>query len=192
MNIRRCVRASQALAVVLAAHGSLATAQQTPAVSPSDTQNWTDEEVIVLSPFEVTTTQDKGYKATNATSGTRLNTPIKDVPLNLEVITNDFLRDTGAKSLREGLRYSAGVVLESQSDAFAEDDDNPSSAGANDPRGVTRRAGESTTKLRGFVIDQVLRDGFRRQYSPTGLILVALKCCVDRVRCSMVSAVWAA
>ena len=140
-------------------------AQQTPAVSNADTQEWTDEETVVLSPFEVTTSKDKGYKATNATSGTRLNTPIKDVPLNLEVITNDFLRDTGAKSLREGLRYSAGVVLESQADAFAEDDDNVSSAGANDPRGVTRRAGESTTKLRGFVIDQVLRDGFRRQYS---------------------------
>lgn len=135
------------------------------AAKSTTTTTTEDDELIVLSPFNVDTSKDKGYKATNSTSGTRLNTAIKDVPLNLEVITNDFMRDTGAKNLREALRYSAGVVLESQADAFTDDDSNIASSGANDPRGVTRREGDSTIKLRGFVIDQVLRDGFRRQYS---------------------------
>ena len=123
------------------------------------------DETVVLSPFQVTTDKDTGYRATNSISGTRLNTPIKEVPLNLEVITDDFIRDTGALNLREALRYSAGVVLESQSDAFVEPDSDRQTAGANDPRGATRAPGDSTIKLRGFVIDQVLRDGFRRQYS---------------------------
>lgn len=132
---------------------------QPPARSASD------EDTILLSPFEVTTSKDKGYRATNSTSGTRLDTPIKELPLNLEVITNQFIQDTGATNLRQALRYSAGVLLESQSDAFVEPDGDRQTAGANDPRGATRAPGDSTTKLRGFVIDQVLRDGFRRQYS---------------------------
>lgn len=124
-----------------------------------------DEEIIELSPFAVRTDQDSGYLATNATSGTRLNMEIQAVPLNLEVITSEFIQDTGSLDLRESLRYSAGIVLESQSDAFVEVDADPQGAGANDPRGVTRRAGDSSTKLRGFTGDQILREGFRRQYT---------------------------
>ncbi|HEU5080586.1 MAG TPA: TonB-dependent receptor [Opitutaceae bacterium] len=138
---------------------------KTDPAAPTNKTGAADQETVVLSPFEVSTTKDKGYRATNSTSGTRLDTPIKELPLNLEVITDEFIRDTGATNLREALRYSAGVVLDSQSDAFVEPDSDRQSAGANDPRGATRAPGDSTTKLRGFVIDQVLRDGFRRQYS---------------------------
>lgn len=120
------------------------------------------DERIVLSPFTVNSSKDRGYKATNSTTGTRLDTAIKDVPLNLEVITSEFIRDTGATDLRQALRYSAGIVLDSQADALFEQDFDPQSAGANDPRGNTRKAGDSVTKLRGFITDQVLRDGFRR------------------------------
>jgi len=129
--------------------------------TPERTSTTTDE-TIVLSPFTVDTTKDKGYRATNTTSGTRLNIPIKNLPANLEVVTSEFIRDTGATDLRQALRYSAGVVLESQSDALREADSNPQTAGANDPRGNTKTPGDSTTKIRGFVIDQVLQDGFRR------------------------------
>jgi iron complex outermembrane recepter protein len=141
------------------------------AVSPREDSTTTststvaDDGTVVLSPFQVDTSKDRGYLATNATTGTRLVIPVKELPANLEVITQDFIRDTGALDLRQALRYSAGVLLESQSDAFIDIDGDPSSAGANDPRGATRRAGDSTTKLRGFTIEQVLRDGFRRQYS---------------------------
>jgi iron complex outermembrane receptor protein len=143
-------------------------AQTAPAATaPTKTAASDSDAAIQLDPFKVTTDKDKGYKATNAVTGTRLNTQIKDVPLNLEVITNEFIRDTGGTNLREALRYSAGVILESQSDAYFETDSafNPQTAGNNDPRGVTRNPGDSTIKLRGFVIEQVLRDGFRRNYS---------------------------
>ena len=138
---------------------------QTASSTSTDSTTEKPDELVMLSPFVVDVSKDKGYKATNATSGTRLDSAIRDLPLNLEVITADFIRDTGARDLREALRYSAGVVLESQSDAFVEVDGDPQGAGANDPRGATRRPGDSTIKMRGFVIDQVLRDGFRRQYS---------------------------
>jgi iron complex outermembrane recepter protein len=125
------------------------------------------EKIFELSPFTVTVDQDKGYKTTNSVAGTRLNTAIKDVPMSIEVITSEFMRDTGATSLRESLRYSSGITLSSQQDGLVDPGslDTRSNAGANDPRGVDRDPNGTTLKIRGFVIDQVLRDGFRRQSS---------------------------
>jgi outer membrane receptor for ferric coprogen and ferric-rhodotorulic acid len=82
-----------------------------PAVAPEAAKPAATEETIVLSPFKVTTEKDNGYKATNATSGTRLNTEIKDLPMPIEVITEKFIRDTGSTDLRESLRYSSGIML---------------------------------------------------------------------------------
>jgi len=130
-----------------------------------NTSNTDEEDVYVLSPFEVVTSDDSGYLATNSNTGTRLNMQIRDVPLNLEVITNKFITDTGATNLRDSLRYSAGLVLDSQSDAFANVDSDLQSSGANDPRGATRSAGDSTTKLRGFIGSSMLQDGFQRVYA---------------------------
>jgi iron complex outermembrane recepter protein len=128
-----------------------------------------EDEPIVLSPFQVTTEKDKGYKATNATSGTRLNTAIKDAPLPIEVITNEFMRDIGATSLREALQYSSGILLESQNDALNDpqqtQDREPGGGGANNPQGVTGRNTSTGTKMRGYTVEQTLRNGFRRQFS---------------------------
>jgi hypothetical protein len=54
------------------------------------------DEVVVLNPFQVTTEKDRGYRATNSISGTRLDTAIKELPMPIEVITEEFLRDTGS------------------------------------------------------------------------------------------------
>lgn len=164
-TISRTVLALLSTLTLTAGRISAQTVQPSSSDPTSSRSAKAEDEPVVLNPFQVTTSQDKGYRATNSTSGTRLDTPIKELPLNLEVITNQFIRDTGATDLRQALRYSAGVILSSQSDAFVEPDSDPQSAGVNDPRGATRAPGDSTVKLRGFVIDQVLRDGFRRQYS---------------------------
>lgn len=137
------------------------------ATNPTPPAESAEEDVITLSPFTVTSAKDNGYKATNSVAGTRLATAIKDVPMSLEVITSDFLRDTGSTSLRESLRFSSGIVLSSQVDGLVDPGslDTRGNAGANDPRGVDRDPNGTTLKIRGFVVDQVLRDGFRRQAS---------------------------
>src|SRR3954466_7498880 len=81
-----------------------------PASAPLEEKDKT----IVLSPFVVDASQDQGYRATNSISGSRLNTPIKDLPMSLEVITSEFMKDIGANDLRQALAYSAGIVTESQ------------------------------------------------------------------------------
>lgn len=151
----------------LLAFGLLATprliAQTAPAAAASVDA---DSETVVLSPFTVTTEKDKGYRATNSISGTRLNTAIKDIPMPIEVITEKFVRDTGATDLRQSLRYSAGILLQTQNDQGnlgANAYQGP--GGVNNPEGVTANKTQSSIKMRGYVTDTVLRDGYRRQNS---------------------------
>lgn len=134
------------------------TAPAAPAAAPAEQVS---DETITLSPFTVSTEQDKGYRATNSISGTRLDTPIKELPMPIEVITESFLRDTGATDLRQSLRYSAGIILQSQNDqgsnAFY------GAGGVHNPEGATANKTQSSFKIRGYITDVILRDGYRRQ-----------------------------
>lgn len=133
-----------------------------PAAAPAADEG----DVVVMSPFEVLTEQDRGYRATNSISGTRLNSEIKDLPMPIEVITEEFLRDTGARNLRDALRYSSGILLQTQNDYAAPSGSFSSSPGKiNNPEGLTASADQTHMKIRGFQTESVLREGFRRQNS---------------------------
>ena len=139
------------------------------AVQPSaksDTPKLGADETIVLSPFVVTTDKDTGYRATNSISGSRLDTPIKDSPMAIEVITRQFLEDTGATDLRSALKYSSGIILQSQNDLSNRGSNAyQGPGGVNNPEGATANPNAVQVKLRGFVTDNALRDGFIRQNS---------------------------
>ncbi len=141
---------------------------QTPnppaADAPKEPAALTADETVQLSPFQVNTEKDKGYRATNSISGSRLDTAIKDIPMPIEVITEEFVRDVGAKDLRESLRYSAGIILRSQNDA-GQGNTFVNAGGVHSAEGATAAKTQTTVKLRGFITDTVLRDGFRRQHS---------------------------
>ncbi len=124
-----------------------------------------DSAVVELSPFKVTTEKDNGYRATNSISGTRLNSAIKDLPMPIEVITEKFLRDTGSTDLRQSLRYSAGILLQSQNDQGSPGGAYQGPGGVNNPEGATANPNQTTIKIRGYVTDTVLRDGYRRQFA---------------------------
>lgn len=151
------------LACALAVAGwPLAVAQNAPS-TPTASDAPEGEETVQLSPFQVTTARDKGYRATNSISGTRLDTPIKELPMPIEVITEQFLRDTGSTDLRQSLRYSSGIVLQSQNDQG--NNVFHGAGGVHNPEGATANKTQSTYKIRGYISDIVLRDGFRRQSS---------------------------
>lgn len=82
--------AAQGLLVAQTAPSQTAKPAASSAATAAD-----DSTIVELNPFIVDVSKDKGYKATNATSGTRLNTAIKDLPMPISVITEQFLRDTG-------------------------------------------------------------------------------------------------
>jgi len=65
--------------------------------------------VFELSAFEVNTSADQGYVASNAVSAYRVNLPIQEVPLQISVVTREFLDDVKAVNLEEALGYTVGV-----------------------------------------------------------------------------------
>lgn len=68
------------------------------------------EEVITLSTFQVTTSADKGYRAGNSVSATRIDTPIKDLPFSISAFTEQFINDIGARELMDIVAYAPGVT----------------------------------------------------------------------------------
>ncbi|MGC9451476.1 MAG: TonB-dependent siderophore receptor [Oceanipulchritudo sp.] len=135
-----------------------------------------DEQVFELSPFEVSIEGDRGYLANNAISGTRLNTPIQDLPMTLEVVTSELIEDTGASDFNEALNYTAGVFFDNPAESSGANSPNanraysseqsPSSAGA-----VGAVTNNSIT-IRGFDVPFQMREGFRIGTSVSNLGVV--------------------
>lgn len=88
---------------------ALATAPLAPGQAQPQPAQTPDEEVVRLSPFEVTTDQDAGYVATNTLAGSRFNTPLRDTPASIDVLTPEFLSDIGAFTLEEALEYAGNI-----------------------------------------------------------------------------------
>ena len=109
----------------------------------------TEADVVKLSPFTVTTEKDSGYRASNSIAGTRSNTPIKDIPLNIQVFTKDFYDDLLITNQVDLERYNAALV-NGNPDAHS---DNPIQQAYN------------AFLFRGFIQNWGLRDGIR-QYDP--------------------------
>lgn len=143
-----------AASLLLLASTATLYAQVTPPPDPADPA--TEEGVIVLDPFRVDTSRDYGYRATNSATGTRLDTPIRDLPLPIEIITEEFFRDIGAVDWKESLQFSAGIIFDSPqaSNSFLF---SPSGTGQ---AGQISRDG-SALNIRGFTTRRQLRNGFQ-------------------------------
>jgi hypothetical protein len=75
--------------------GSVASLSQAPLDAPESRS----EEPVVLSPFVVGATEDKGsYRANSTLAGTRVRTDLKDVASAVTVVSAQFLQDTGARN----------------------------------------------------------------------------------------------
>ncbi|HRE83578.1 MAG TPA: TonB-dependent receptor, partial [Opitutaceae bacterium] len=87
------------------------------ATSPIDAQTTTRDKpdvdpTVALSPFEVTAENDNGYVAGNTLGATRVNTLIRDLPLQINVVTEDMIRDFGAYDLDQVIDHLPGVNRE--------------------------------------------------------------------------------
>jgi TonB-dependent Receptor Plug Domain len=89
-----------------------------PATSPTATPTVAsvsstpgEEQVVRLSPFEVSTTRNVGYQATETLAGTRIRTDLKDVASSIQVITKEFLDDIGATDSGSLLQYTTNAEV---------------------------------------------------------------------------------
>lgn len=99
---------------------------------------------VRVSPFDVSSFLDKGYRASNSVSGSRFDTPIRELPFAIQAFTESFIEDQKPVNIFDIARYSPGVTY--RSNDFNE--------------------GNANLAIRGFAVSatpgnvQVLRDGF--------------------------------
>jgi outer membrane receptor protein involved in Fe transport len=77
-------------------------------------QSAATDEKVVLNPFEVKSEKDFGYRAAASTTGTGIAGLIKDTPMNISVLTGEFIQDTKGTQLVDVLRAAGSVTAQTK------------------------------------------------------------------------------
>lgn len=99
---------------------------------------------VRVSPFDVSSHLDRGYRASNAVSASRFDAPVRELPFAIQAFTESFIKDQSPRDIHDIARYSPGVTY--RSNDFNE--------------------GNANLAIRGFAVSsvpggtQILRDGF--------------------------------
>ncbi len=138
--------AASVLCVALWASGGNAIAQTAPAAPAAS------EETVKLPTFTVSTERDYGYRASNSIAGSRTNTPIKDLPVNIQVFTKDLMDDLGLMTQMDLEAYNGSLV----------------NGGSDRNSNNAIQQAYNAFLFRGFQQNWGLRDGIR-EYDPVDL-----------------------
>ncbi|MBI5719275.1 MAG: TonB-dependent receptor [Burkholderiales bacterium] len=98
---------------------------------------------VRVSPFDVSSHLDRGYRASNAVSASRFDAPVRDLPFAIQAFTESFIKDQAPRDIHDIARYSPGITY--RSNDFNE--------------------GNANLAIRGFAVSsvpggtQILRDG---------------------------------
>ncbi|HVZ66063.1 MAG TPA: TonB-dependent receptor [Lacunisphaera sp.] len=68
-------------------------------------------EVLQLQPLSVTAEASSGYSVTSASTATRTNTPLIEIPQTVDIVTKEFWNDVGAVTFDQSFRYLANVYV---------------------------------------------------------------------------------
>ncbi len=80
-----------------------------PASTASTSNAALNDSIVQLSAFEVSADKDRGYIASEAATGTRVATKIRDLPFLVDVVTSDFMQDFAAFDMSDQLGWVANV-----------------------------------------------------------------------------------
>jgi hypothetical protein len=82
------------------------------APNPAPTKDDTSDEVIELSPFSVSASDEKeGYQVKDTLAGTRVRTELRDVASSISVVNKQFMNDTGVKKAEDLLVYTTNTEV---------------------------------------------------------------------------------
>ncbi len=123
-----------------AATGTTTTTTTTTTTSaPVTTSDTNAAAPVVMTPFEVDSSQDTGYRARNSLAGSRVSTDLKDIANPITVVTKDFLTDIGAVDVNDILTYEVGTEgtkdFSSNTSQLGRTSDNATQNPANSTRG---------------------------------------------------------
>lgn len=124
------------LGLLLAALVLNADAQSAPAA----------DEVVELKPFQVTADAADGYKVSSASTATRTNRPLIDIPQTVDIVTAELWNDIGATMADEAFAYVPNTYVRDRSSST-------------DGRGINMRGFENNDS---FTTDGVRIAGYKR------------------------------
>lgn len=128
----------RSLAGALGALFHFGLAPDAPAQTPAAGSQAGSEEVVHLSVFQVQSAREYGYRAASSVTATGIGTAIANVPVNVGVVTEDFIQDWGGVELRDATKGVSGFNSDSQN--------------------------SNRVWLRGFESSRILQDGFEIGY----------------------------
>ncbi len=123
--------------------------------SPPAPSNPTEEQVVRLDPFEVSTAKDTSYGALNSNSITRFNTELAKTPVVADIFTQQFMQDTQVQTVEDLFKNygtSTGMTF-----ATPTSDSNATEPGD--------RYSSQAFAIRGLPAGSAHRDGF--DFNPT-------------------------
>jgi len=142
----------------------VAVAQTVAAAVPRPTDAVAEAAVeapIELSPFVITSTSDVGYRATSSLAGTRIKTELRDLGSAISVLTQEFIKDSGATGPADLLVYAAGTEV---GGAYGNFTNSTFDRGRPDQQG-NRTDPEGNTRIRGLVSAELTREYFSTDFS---------------------------
>ncbi|MBL9185888.1 MAG: hypothetical protein JNK23_00275 [Opitutaceae bacterium] len=142
-----------------AATAAVQLAAQVPA-KPATPVAASSVEAIVLSPFQVDASADKGYLATQTLNGTRLKTDLKDIGSSLTVFTEQMLDDLGANSIYNLMAFAPNTdpFVMATSDVTGNGNDF-----INIPTKFVSRGGASTVVAQDFFSNGIPQDRYNSE-----------------------------
>jgi outer membrane receptor protein involved in Fe transport len=131
-NVAGSLVLSSSLAMAQAVRQDTPEAQNTTGTSVTVvTQNQVpppiDDDIIMMSPFQVDSTREKGYFAENTLAGSRMRTNIADLGAAISVVTKQQMEDTASLDMNDIFRYELGTE---GSTTYTPDARNPRRPGA--------------------------------------------------------------
>jgi len=114
-----------------------------------------EDEVLVLTPFEVTTTAAQGYNAVDTLAGNRLKTDLRDVGSSVSVYTSQLFKDLAVTNNTSLLQYTISSEVGGVYGNFAGTGDAAALSEPDRPN--------ANTRIRGLAAADNTRDFFRSQ-----------------------------
>lgn len=105
------------------------------------------DDVITLTPFEVSGGDDKGYAASNTLAGTRLNSRLEDIAGSISVVTKQQLIDTAALDINDIFLFEVGTEGTGQFTDLTNDGRGDYDNVAGNPTGANRMRGLSSANI---------------------------------------------
>lgn len=124
------------------------------AAAPQGAVAQEDENIFELTPFEVNSSEDRGYVATSTLAGTRTNMNLNDVGSSISVFTEELMDDLGAVDNETLLAYGLGTEVGGARGNFV----NPNSEGLENENLVDP---QSNNRIRGLTNADTTRNFFK-------------------------------